>query len=139
MNVEPSVDERFREVNLGEWQGLTLEEVQTWDAQRYDALRQSPVAMPRPGGESWTQVARRAVAALEDLIAIHRGRHIVIVTHGGTIRALMMSLDLAKDGVPVMGNTARTVLVATHGSTPPHQWAILDFDIIAHLHDIGKD
>jgi broad specificity phosphatase PhoE/RimJ/RimL family protein N-acetyltransferase len=133
INVEASADPRFREVALGEWQGLTMDEVRTWDAERLNALRLNPFLMPRPGGESWEQVARRALEGLEALHTQHSGHHIAVVSHGGTIRALMMALGLARDGVPVMDNTACTVLMAGKRPGQPSAWSLLDFNQRAHL------
>jgi broad specificity phosphatase PhoE/RimJ/RimL family protein N-acetyltransferase len=133
INVTAAADSRFREVALGEWQGLTMDEVRTWDLDRLNALRQNPFLLPRPGGESWEQVARRAVEGLEALHAQHAGHHIAVVSHGGTIRALMMAIGLAREGVPVMDNTACTVLMAGKMPGQPTVWSLLDFNARAHL------
>ncbi len=48
-----------------------------------------------PNGESFSDLRSRVGAAVERLSAAHRGRDIVAVAHGGTIRAALVSaLDL---------------------------------------------
>jgi broad specificity phosphatase PhoE len=77
------LDKRLREIDQGEWEGLTVDEIMAkwpdlWGpARHYNA---------RPGGESPGQVRERSLAALHDLVAAHADDHIVIVSHGGTIR-----------------------------------------------------
>ena len=51
-----------------------------------------------PGGESMVEVVARAGATLERLAAAHRGEDVVIVSHGGTIRAAVAhALGVAPD------------------------------------------
>lgn len=79
----------FREVNFGRWQGLTYREVM----ERY------PADIPQwinnledcciPGGESLLEVRQRAIPKLEELIARHRGREIVLVCHGALNRLIL--------------------------------------------------
>ncbi|MYG52066.1 MAG: histidine phosphatase family protein [Rhodospirillaceae bacterium] len=48
-----------------------------------------------PNGESFADLRRRVAAAVGRLSAGHRGRDIVAVAHGGTIRAALVgALDL---------------------------------------------
>lgn len=86
--LPPLPDPRFRERGLGHWEGLTRDEV----AQRYpdeyaDWLAGRDVS--RRGGETRTQVARRAVAAFAELPYVPVT---VIVTHSATAIALTNAL-----------------------------------------------
>lgn len=87
------------EQNLGEWQGL--------DRTRFFAERQpsatsywfAPAEERPPGGESFSELCDRVNAAIVELTAEHRGRDIVAVAHGGTIRAaIALALNLAPQG-----------------------------------------
>ena len=52
--------------------------------------------MAPPGGESFVELAARAQAAIAEHGEHHRGRNLVVVAHGGTIRAavgLALGLD----------------------------------------------
>jgi probable phosphoglycerate mutase len=77
----------LREVDTGEWSGLSQVEIE----QRY------PDAWSRwrdygPGweeGESYDDLGRRVVPALQSLAAGHQDERIVVVTHGGVIRAVL--------------------------------------------------
>ncbi|HEU0157858.1 MAG TPA: histidine phosphatase family protein [Hyphomicrobiaceae bacterium] len=77
------------EQHLGDWQGL--------DRQAFYAARGIGTHMlwlaeadeRAPGGESFADLMRRVAPAIDRLNAAHRGRDIVAVTHGGTIRAAL--------------------------------------------------
>lgn len=83
--LEVVVDKSFREIDQGEWEGLTTEEIRTrwpelWGpARHYEA---------RPGGESPGQVRERALEGLRRVVRAHPGADVVVVSHGGTIRWL---------------------------------------------------
>ncbi|MGH2805898.1 MAG: histidine phosphatase family protein [Actinomycetota bacterium] len=74
---------RFREINQGEWTGLTVDEIRAKWPDRWGPARHYS---ERPGGESPQQVRERALAALREVVEKHPDEHVVIVSHGGTIR-----------------------------------------------------
>ncbi|HUK97675.1 MAG TPA: histidine phosphatase family protein [Gaiellaceae bacterium] len=71
--VEPGL----REVNVGAWSGLNHSEV---EARFPDG--------ERPGGESREQHTARVLAAAEKIARAHPGERILLVSHGGTMRAI---------------------------------------------------
>jgi broad specificity phosphatase PhoE len=58
---------------------------------RYGAfnVRDEPMRQKSPQGESWQQFAARATRAVERICETHAGQSVVLVTHGGVIRALL--------------------------------------------------
>ena len=83
LGVPLHLDKRLREIANGEWADLVAAEV----AERWPDLwsrYRSGEDVNRPGGESWGDVQRRAVAALEELIAdLVDGDVVLIGTHAG--------------------------------------------------------
>ena len=82
-----TVEPRFAEQHLGQWQGLSHEAITAM-------LRDPPHpfwphgAFERPpGGESLEDVVARIGPALEEMTQAHAGGDVVIVAHGGSIRA----------------------------------------------------
>ena len=77
--------EELREVDVGSWSGLTRAEI----AERF------PEAFARwldfgPGwedGETYEQMGERVLAALRGLAERHPGALVLVVTHGGPVRA----------------------------------------------------
>jgi len=103
--VEPLAVPDFAEQHLGEWQGL---ERRGFYAERQigtHALWFAAAEERPPGGESFTDLIGRVSPTIERLNEKHRGRDIVAVTHGGTIRA---ALGLAL-GIPAQAALAFTV------------------------------
>lgn len=121
---------RLREIDLGEWQGLTSNEIRAWDADRFAAVQADPLHTPRPGGESLSDVAARGAAALEDIARKHAGGHVLVVTHGGMIRTLLHRLQLANESQVIVGNTSLTRL---RYDLKTNAWHLDAFNQMAHL------
>lgn len=106
-------DARLREIDVGAWGGLTRPEVEQRYPETFHAwLRGEDVH--REQGESLSDVAERARAAMDEHLAA-LPRPLVVVTHGGTARALVLSLL----GLPVSAGQAFAAL----GNA---RWAALD-------------
>jgi alpha-ribazole phosphatase len=95
LNAVPDLAEQ----HLGEWQGL--------DRKAFLAERQvgthvlwfGPADERPQGGESFTDLVDRVTPVIARLNVEHRGRNIVAVTHGGTIRAAIgLALGLPPQG-----------------------------------------
>lgn len=93
-NLPVQVVEGLGEINMGEWAGLSWEEI--WDKwpelgrQWYASPPDSP---PPPGGEYYPDFQARAMDALEGIAAGHDSADLVaVVTHGGIIRAVINKL-----------------------------------------------
>lgn len=78
------IDDRLLELDFGDAEGMTFEEIaEAGMSFNYRAPHQ-PVA---PGGESREDIERRVADALAEIVAAG-GRH-VVVAHGGVVRALL--------------------------------------------------
>jgi broad specificity phosphatase PhoE len=84
-DLDVSVDPGFREVDQGEWTGLTTSEIKARWPELWGPARHYTA---RPGGESPAQVRERALAALARVARAHPDETVVVVSHGGTIRWL---------------------------------------------------
>jgi broad specificity phosphatase PhoE len=107
---EVIADARLREIDMGEWQGMTKEEIRTWDSERYEQVMRDGFHIPRPGGESSGQVQARALLALESIVTNHPDSHVLVVTHGGTIRNILDGLGVWEGKPADIGNTSLTRL-----------------------------
>ena len=84
----------LREFSYGDWEGLTLDEVQARDASGYaQRFNQSDVDFAAPGGESAIQLLSRVRRFYRSTSDRHGPDEDVLVTaHGGSIRALALCL-----------------------------------------------
>jgi alpha-ribazole phosphatase len=87
--TKPFIDARLREVSFGDWEGRDWDEIYENDRQRYDAWSERWWDLAPPGGESFADLARRALAWFQDL---GEGPDTIVVAHGGSIRALLVEL-----------------------------------------------
>lgn len=87
-------DYRWREVDVGSWQGLTREEIIAYDKTRFDRfVMSSYLERAFPDGETQQQQIQRTVAAMQDIARQSLGQHVLVVTHGGSIRCAMHYLN----------------------------------------------
>ncbi|MGO9068745.1 histidine phosphatase family protein [Mycobacterium sp.] len=102
LGVEPVVDDRFAEVDYGEWTGRKLGDL--FKEPLWAVVQAHPSAAVFPGGEGLAQVQTRAVAAVRDydarLAEQHGGDVLWLAcTHGDVIKAVVAdALGLHLDG-----------------------------------------
>lgn len=97
--LQVRVDTRLRETHLGDWQGLTHEEVDAASPGARLAWRDDARWAPH-GGESRVDVAERSIPLVAELVATephwgsteHADQPVVLVAHGGLIAALTAAL-----------------------------------------------
>jgi alpha-ribazole phosphatase len=80
---------RLREMNFGDWQGLTYAEIQTRYPEGVKDWEADLQSFCPPGGESLAQMARRTKEALEDILARHADQTVLVVAHGGSLQTLI--------------------------------------------------
>jgi alpha-ribazole phosphatase len=81
------VERDVAEQDFGDWQGRTYAELEESDADRYKKFWIAPGTTRPPGGESFADVMMRVARAVERRSASHPDVDIVVVGHGGSIRA----------------------------------------------------
>lgn len=126
-------DIRLREIDLGEWQGMTGAEAEAWHSELLATVRAGGFTMPRPSGESQQDVAERALAALSDILKTRSDEHILIVTHGGTIRCLLHILQLLDQSHKFIENTSRSVILY---HTLESRWQLESYNLLDHLPEV---
>jgi alpha-ribazole phosphatase len=93
--VQPLAIPDLAEQHLGEWQGMERKPFYAERKVGTHTLWFGPAAERPPGGESFVDLVERVRPIIERLTVQHRGRDIVAVTHGGTIKvALAVALGL---------------------------------------------
>lgn len=108
IGVPLRIDKRLRETHLGEWQGLTGQQVDERSPGDRDRWRIDARWAP-PGGESRVDVAERAAEVVADLLRpeVDPGETVLLAAHGGLITALTARLlDLPVDRWPTLGGIA---------------------------------
>jgi broad specificity phosphatase PhoE len=108
----------LREIDVGEWEGLTWSEIEerypegarTWHEHGYGWK----------SGETYDQLGERIIAALRRIAADHPDRRVLVVGHGGTVRATRafiegLSVADSRRRSPAIGNCEVFRIVAEDG------------------------
>jgi alpha-ribazole phosphatase/probable phosphoglycerate mutase len=95
------VDERLRELDFGELEGSAYDDIASARPELYARWMTDPTAVRFPGGEDYDDLRRRVLSALDSLRSqSDRASLIVVVTHGGVIRAALAELlDLPRERI----------------------------------------
>ncbi len=81
----------LRELDFGDWDGLTSTTCRRRNPQRFDRWMRDPWSVRPPRGEKLGQLWSRVRDFVSDLARRHAGETVAIVTHAGPIRALLAS------------------------------------------------
>ena len=84
-----ALDDRLREIGYGQWEGSTLPQMQLSDPDLFAKRQAEKWTVSPPGGESYASVQIRVRDWYDQLRA-----DTVAVAHGGTARALMVTLGI---------------------------------------------
>jgi len=125
MSLPVVAEPGLREMGLGSWEGRTVPEIRAASPGAYEAWLKDPQAHPAPGGERLEAFAARVTAAFEGLRVAHPDADLILVSHGGPIKALMCHIlgvdvrllfriqqdNTALSAVQLDGETRRVVLL----------------------------
>ena len=134
--LEPRSHPSLREVDVGSWEGLTAAEAAERDPESH--ARWLAGLTPWTDGETYAAMGERVLAALERLCATHPSAdtRLVIVTHGGPIRAVAGHIvGLPPEGRRLLGagpNASITMVDAA-----PDDWRLLSYNDAGHLNALA--
>ncbi|HLJ53501.1 MAG TPA: histidine phosphatase family protein [Chthonomonadaceae bacterium] len=126
----------LREIMLGAWEGLSQTEIEArGDGELLQRYRDSPAGARPPGGETLEHAWDRMLRVRAEICAEFPEGQVVVVGHGGTLRALLAAaLDAPVTSMLKFSlvNTSLSILEQTrnsHGSV----WRIRSVNDTAHL------
>lgn len=79
---------KLREIDVGDWTGLSISQLAAAGNGSYEGWRAG--TFTPPGGEAWNTFADRVTQTVNG--ALNDAKRLLIVSHGGVIRALLQSL-----------------------------------------------
>jgi len=85
----PAATANLREIYLGQWEGLTTEELAQRFPEAWGRWTEEPSWDVVPGGEGAAAFETRVLAELDSIIARHDTGDVVVVTHGGVIQVAL--------------------------------------------------
>ena len=90
--LELLTEPRFAEIDFGDWEGLTSQQIMDHDSEQLLQYWDNPIDNTPPNGESLNDFRSRVIAAWSDLLSVHtstENKHLLLITHGGTLRIIM--------------------------------------------------
>lgn len=142
LNMRVHLDRRLREIDLGTWSGLNPQQIATKFPEEWALWQGRNAHIRRGGGESYQDAHERIAPALTEIAAHHEGSRILVVSHGGVLRAYLAGLM----GVPLeriwhmsSGNTSVTRVrpfEPISNGNPPINGRILTMNDCSHVEDL---
>ncbi|RBP45595.1 histidine phosphatase family protein [Garciella nitratireducens] len=103
----------IREMNFGDWEGLTLNEIDKKFHDIYNQWNHTPHLAKIPGGETLIQVQERAIKVVNRIIKKNPNKNIVMISHGTTIKTIifyLLDIDLSYYKKIKQDNTAINII-----------------------------
>jgi alpha-ribazole phosphatase len=92
-SLKPEATPLLREINFGQWEGLTFKEIEASWGNMVSRWLDDPFKKSAPEGETLLEVGERMRQFVNRLVEQYPdGRRIVAVSHGGSIRALLHNI-----------------------------------------------
>jgi alpha-ribazole phosphatase len=108
-----TITKGLRELDVGEWEGLTWDEVTEKLDDENIANMDDLWKTARTGGESLFQFQERVIQAFKTIVNKSANQDIVIVTHGGVIRVLIchiLEIEMSEINYSKIDNGSITIL-----------------------------
>lgn len=123
----------WRERHLGKLQGLSRKEAALLEPLAYQAFVSHDKDRVIPGeGESINQLYLRSKSALEEITNNHRGERVIVVTHGGVLRALCKFVGERSSPGKVLNTSINVIRRYENGD-----WAAPCWGDTTHLNGVG--
>ena len=121
----------LREWDLGEWVGLTMDEIAVRFPEEYAAFRSGDPDGQISGGESRRAFKARAAKILQWLTETFPGKELLCVSHGGVIRSIFREIMGSEAAKHV--RTDNTCICVIRYFYKSCQWLIVTWNEISHL------
>jgi alpha-ribazole phosphatase len=97
--IKPAKRSELRELNIGIWEGLVWQEIQSNWPEEWQARLADLVHYRVPQGENLLEVEARVMPVINEIVERHRGQELVVVGHGGVNRIVLLNVI----GAPLAG------------------------------------
>ncbi len=118
--LDVRVEDQLCEIDFGEFEGLTYEEVERRYPNRYRLWMERPTEVTFPGGESFKMMRERVMRVTTNIRLALAGRIVALVTHGGVNRIILAdALGMASKDIFRLGQSYAAVsMIDYYGNTP---------------------
>lgn len=125
-------EDDLREINLGNWQGMTIDEIRELDRFAYEVYTDYPAQFIATHTESFGAVTERAMFALKSIAKQYPDDTILIVSHGVTIKCIVNAILGRGIGqiwaLPTIEDTSVTIVDVVND-----YWEVKEIGSTSHL------
>lgn len=90
--IDLEINKQLQEVDFGDWEDKTPSEIMKEEGELLSAWWQSPTQVTPPNGEDFYDFSARVLKAFKELKQEYQGKRILVVTHSGVIRIILMHI-----------------------------------------------
>jgi len=91
-HVELTIEQGWREIDFGDWEGLTAAQINQQNPTQLQQFYADPFGFTPPKAESYADFGGRIQTAWQQLIEKHAGTSVLVITHAGVIRFMFAQL-----------------------------------------------
>lgn len=137
LGLEIVTDTELRELYVGRWQGMATSEVAEKFPESFHIYKTN-VGEARPdGGETYTELSERADRAFRKIALQNDGKTVMVVTHGGLIRALRCLWNgycvTTAQSIPHVPNASVTIVEYDDG-----KFKFIEVGLSSHLRSLSS-
>jgi len=99
LNIPVHIEDNFKEVGFGSWEGLTREQVKNTNLTEYNNFYSDPVNKRPLEAEDLNSFIQRVTTSYNKIVHDFKNQNILIVAHAGVIRSILATTVQA----PAMG------------------------------------
>ncbi len=137
-NVPLIATPELREMNCGELEGKTWQELKASYLDKMNIFYRESANGACPGGESKTGFQARIDAFLESMLARHPGKNILLVSHGGVLQRIfrrVAGVGGVNTLLPLAGNASISKFIYSHTQ---QAWQLESWNYRDHLKDLPQ-
>lgn len=112
--IEIIKNDGFKEINLGDFEGMKYDEINKSCGDVLKKIEDNPFDNRYPNGENLVEFYKRVEKSFKEVIENYKGKNVLIVAHGGTIKCIecfFRDLKINKDWMSsVVHNCSLTYL-----------------------------
>ncbi len=88
-NLKIKQEKELREIDFGKWEGMTYSKIKAHYPEILKKWNQNPTLISPPAGEDLKRFKLRIVNVFAEIVEENREKNILVVTHGGAIKAYL--------------------------------------------------
>ncbi len=125
----------LNEINFGKWEGLNYKKITKSSGKLFKKWIENPFLVTIPAGENMKEFSKRVTAEIKKILKANKGKTILVVTHGGTLRAILIKLfGILKNFLPLEQKSGCINLIEIASS---HNFKVRLLNYTGHLKKIG--